>query len=170
MEREGICRNVYLSTARTSGHSGQKDSLPRKRAGKRRSGEARSPVQGTWLLPRAISPRSSLPGHLSSITLWKPWSVVFLHCTVSVMKKKKKVLIHVNLCENYCVQQYFLVYLFFLCELSLFSFFIYKCLLFLKKDKPMCCRPICNLFLSLILQVCYKNGYFTWLQNVLQEK
>lgn len=100
--------------------------------------------------PGPSRPDLSLPGHLSSITLWKPWSVVFLHCMVSVMKKKK-VLIHVNLCENYCVQQYFLVYLFFLCELSLFSFFIYKCLLFLKKDKPMCCRPICNLFLSLIL-------------------
>ena len=47
-------------------------------------------------------------------------------------------LIHVNLCENYCVQQYFLVYLFFLCELSLFSFFIYKCLLFLKKKTNQC--------------------------------
>lgn len=39
----------------------------------------------------APSPRSSrlevsLPGHLSSITLRKPWSVAFLHCTVSVIK------------------------------------------------------------------------------------
>ena len=169
MEREGICRNVYLSTAHTSGHSGQKDSLPRKRAGKRRPGEARSPVQGPWLLPRAISPRS-----FSARSSQLSYPMEALVCCVPSLygfcNKKRKVLIHVNLCENYCVQQYFLVYLFFLCELSLFSFFIYKCLLFLKKDKPMCCRPICNLFLSLILQVCYKNGYFTWLQNVLQEK
>lgn len=88
----------------------------------------------------APSPRSSrldlsLPGHLSSITLWKPWSVVFLHCTVSVIKKKK-VLIHVNLCENYCVQQYFPVNLFFLCELSRFSFlFINVYFFFLKTNQ-----------------------------------
>lgn len=45
-------------------------------------------------------------------------------------------LIHVNLCENYCVQQYFLVYLFFLCELSLFSFlFINVYFFFLKTNQ-----------------------------------
>lgn len=46
--------------------------------------------------------------HLSPVTPRKPWAVVFLHCTVPVIR----VLIHVNLCENYCVQQYFLVYCF----------------------------------------------------------
>lgn len=100
--------------------------------------------------------------HLSPVTPRKPWAVVFLHCTVSVIR----VLIHVNLCENYCVQQYFLVYcflpmwivpfcfLFFLSFLFFFFFLLVICLSSFKrknKNKLMCCRPICNLFLSLIL-------------------
>lgn len=105
----------------------------------------------------------SLQYHLSPETPRKPWAVVFLHCTVSVIR----VLIHVNLCENYCVQQYFLVYCFlptwivpfcflFFSFLPLFSFFflLVICLSSFKrknKNKLMCCRPICNLFLSLIL-------------------
>lgn len=107
----------------------------------------------------------SLQYHLSPVTPRKPWAVVFLHCTVSVIR----VLIHVNLCENYCVQQYFLVYCFFSyvnCPF-LFSFWVFFfpsffffffllviCLSSFKrknKNKLMCCRPICNLFLSLIL-------------------
>lgn len=39
--------------------------------------------------PGPSRPDLSLPGHLSSVTLWKPWSVVFLHYTVSVIKKEK---------------------------------------------------------------------------------
>lgn len=41
--------------------------------------------------PGPSRPDLSLPGHLSSVTLQKPWSVVFLHCTVSVIIKKKSV-------------------------------------------------------------------------------
>lgn len=107
----------------------------------------------------------SLQYHLSPVTPRKPWAVVFLHCTVSVIR----VLIHVNLCENYCVQQYFLVYCFFptwivpFCfrfrgffsfPFSFFFFLLVICLSSFKrknKNKLMCCRPICNLFLSLIL-------------------
>lgn len=44
--------------------------------------------------------------------------------------------IHVNLCENYCVQQYFLVYLFFLRESSLLSsLFINVYFFFLKTNQ-----------------------------------
>lgn len=60
----------------------------------------------------------SLQHHLSPVTPRKPWAVVFLHCTVSVIR----VLIHVNLCGNYCVQQYFLVYGFFPMWIVPFSF------------------------------------------------
>lgn len=80
----------------------------------------------------APSPRSShldisLAGHLSSVltTLESPGQRV-----PSLYGLCNKVLIHVNLCGNYCVQQYFLVYLFFLCGVSLFFLFInvYFCL------------------------------------------
>jgi hypothetical protein len=91
MERERICGTLTFKLPMNSGHCRQKDTLPRMRTGKRRPGNTQSlPIQETWLPPSPRSPRLdlSLPGHLSSIslTLWKPWSVVFLHCTVSVIK------------------------------------------------------------------------------------
>lgn len=98
---------------------------PQKETGERRPGDGQAPAGGAW--PPAQG------HHLSPISaaLWKPWSVVFPHCTISVIK----VFIHVNLCENYCVQQYSLVYLFFLCELSLFSFLFINVYFFLKTNQ-----------------------------------
>lgn len=67
-------------------------------------------ARGGMPLPGSASPMVlSLQHHLSPDTPQKPWAVVFLHCTVSVIR----VLIHVNLCGNYRVRQYFLVYCFF---------------------------------------------------------
>lgn len=77
----------------------------------------------------------SLQYHLSPVTPRKPWAVVFLHCMVSVIR----VLIHVNLCENYCVQQYFLVYCFF----------------------PMWIVPFCFLFRGLFPSL-YSFSFFFW--------
>lgn len=57
----------------------------------------------------------SLQCHLSPLTPWKPWSVVFLHCMVSVIW----VLIFVKIVCN----SIFLCTAFFLCELSLFFSF-----------------------------------------------
>lgn len=81
-------------------------------------------ARGGMPLPGSASPMVlSLQHHLSPDTPQKPWAVVFLHCTVSVIR----VLIHVNLCENYCVRQYFLVYcLFFpMWIVPLFFFFFF---------------------------------------------
>lgn len=134
----------------SSGCSGQKDTLPRTRTGKRGPGRAHPPIQGRRPLPQVISPRSF---SASSAQLSLDNLLEALACRVpSLYGFCNKVLIHVNLCGDYCVQQYFLVYLFFLCDVSLFFFFIYKCLLFLK-DKPVCRRLLCNLFLSLIIGI-----------------
>lgn len=98
--------------------------------------------------PQVISPKSfsTRSSQLSLANLSKA-----LACRVpSLYGFCNKVLIHVNLCGDYCVQQYFLVYLFFLCDVSLF-FFIYKCLISFFKDTPVCHRPLCKLFRSLII-------------------
>lgn len=110
-----------------SGCSGQKDTLPKTRTWRRRPGSPHPQGQGMRLLPQAISPRSfsTRSSQLSLDNLWKA-----LACRVpSLCGFCNKVLIHVNLCGDYCVQQYFLVYLFLLCDVSLFFFFIYKCLI-----------------------------------------
>lgn len=62
-----------------SGRSGWRDSFPRMRTGERRPGDGQAPAGGAWLPPQGH--------HLSpiSVALWKPWSVVFPHCTVSVI-------------------------------------------------------------------------------------
>lgn len=119
MERERICRIVYLPAAHEVRTLWMDRHTCQKARRKRRPGDTRAPALGTRSLPRSPRPGLSLPAHLSSIS--KPHEALVRcvsHCTVSVLK----VLIHVNLCENYCVQQYFLVYLFSLCELSHFSF------------------------------------------------
>lgn len=104
----------------TSGCSGQKTHSPKQDPGE---GDLAGPTPQASHLTRSFSTRSS---QLSLDNLWKA-----LACRgPSLYGFCNKVLIHVNLCGDYCVQQYFLVYLFFLCDVSLFFFLIYKCLIF----------------------------------------
>lgn len=87
MEREPICSNVYLSTAP------ELRTLWIERLTPQNENREEAAWGGLVTSPRDVapSPRSSPldlspPGHLGSITLWKPQSAVFLHCTVSVIK------------------------------------------------------------------------------------
>lgn len=90
--------------------------------------------KGTWQSP-SPNPRKEAPppGHLTQIFLRQLSSAQLsldnlleaLACRVpSLYGFCNKVLIHVNLCGDYCVQQYFLVYLFFLCDVSLLFFYL----------------------------------------------
>lgn len=86
-EREQICRNVYPPAAREFRTPGRKDSPPRTRTENREGAWRRcSTSPGTWLPPQAARPGLALPGRLSPLPRREPWSFVFLHCTVSVIK------------------------------------------------------------------------------------
>lgn len=166
-EREGICRNVYLSTAHTSGHSDRKTHSPEREQGRGDPGEARSSKEHG--LPRAISAQIFL---CQVISAQLPYGSPGLLCSFTIFgfcNKKRKVLIHVNLCENYCVNSIFCTS-FFLCELSLFFFFLFINVYFLKKTN----QCVVGLYVTYSLVSYYRYvirmGYFTWLFRMFYKK
>lgn len=77
VERERICRNVYLSTAREFRTLWIEGSRPRIRTGKRNQVMLGHQSKGRGSLPRSSRLDLSLPGHLSSITYGSPGLLCF---------------------------------------------------------------------------------------------